>query len=139
VIRVDYPDLLADMVIGDRVVLGDGAISLSISEVSAGSMLARVETGGRAQGAPGVHLSSERLGLTTPTEEDLVLAEAMASAGVEFIAVSFVRAPSDLEQVRAVVARRLAAWNGDGEASRNARRSPLGSVVSSRSFEPIDR
>ncbi len=108
VIRVDYPDLLADMVIGDRVVLGDGAISLSISEVSAGSMLARVETGGRAQGAPGVHLSSERLGLTTPTEEDLVLAEAMASAGVEFIAVSFVRAASDLEQVRAVVAGRAA-------------------------------
>ena len=108
VIRVDYPELLADMVVGDRVVLGDGAISLSIVEVSDGSMLARVETGGRAQGAPGVHLSSERLGLTTPTEEDLVLAEAMAAAGVEFIAVSFVRAAVDLEPVRAVVAGRAA-------------------------------
>lgn len=107
-IRVDYPELLADMVVGDRVVLGDGAISLSIVEVSDGSMLARVETGGRAQGAPGVHLSSERLGLTTPTEEDLVLAEAMAAAGVEFIAVSFVRAAVDLEPVRAVVAGRAA-------------------------------
>jgi pyruvate kinase len=55
-----------------------------------------------------VHLSSERLGLTTPTEEDLVLAEAMAAAGVEFIAVSFVRAAVDLEPVRAVVAGRAA-------------------------------
>ena len=36
-------------------------------------------------------------GCATPTEEDLVLAEAMAAAGVDFIAVSFVRAPADID------------------------------------------
>jgi len=105
-IRVDYPELLGDLMAGDRVVLGDGAISLTVVEESEGSLLARIDTGGRAQGAPGVHLSSERLRLATPTEEDLELAEAMASAGVEFIAVSFVRTASDLEPVRQVVAGR---------------------------------
>ena len=57
-------------------------------------------------GMPGVHLPSERSRLTTPTEEDLVLAETMASAGVEFIAVSFVRAPADMTAVREVVGDR---------------------------------
>ena len=36
---------------------------------------AMIETGGHANGQPGVHLSSETLRLTTPTPEDLVLAE----------------------------------------------------------------
>ena len=65
-----------------------------------------VENGGRAQGCPGVHLPSERSRLATPTEEDLVLAETMAAAGVEFIAVSFVRAAADMTAVREVVGDR---------------------------------
>lgn len=101
-IRVDYPELVADLRVGDRIVLGDGAISLCVMDRRDSLIEARVETGGHTQGAPGVHLSSERLRLATPTEEDLVLAEAMASAGVEFLAVSFVRTAADLEPVRDV-------------------------------------
>lgn len=40
------------------------------------------------------------------TAGDLLLAEAVAAAGVEFIAVSFVRAADDVDQVRAVVGTR---------------------------------
>ena len=101
-IRVDYAELVADLSVGDRIVLGDGAISLSVTDRREGRVEARIETGGHTQGAPGVHLSSERLRLTTPTEEDLVLAEALASAGVEYLAVSFVRTATDLAPVRAV-------------------------------------
>ncbi len=61
---------------------------------------ARVETGGRTSGQPGVHLSSTVVRLTTPTDEDLVLAETMATAGVEFIAVSFVCTAADVGACR---------------------------------------
>ncbi len=53
-----------------------------------------------------MHLSSDNLRLPSPTEHDLVLAEAVAAAGVEFIAVSFVRSPGDIDQVRAIVGDR---------------------------------
>jgi pyruvate kinase len=53
-----------------------------------------------------VHLSSDTLRLPSPTEHDLVLAEAVAAAGVEFVAVSFVRSPDDIERVRDVVGDR---------------------------------
>ena len=84
---------------GAKVQLGDGAISMTVSEVTDDAARARVETGGRTSGQPGVHLSSTVVRLTTPTEEDLVFAETMAAAGVEFIAVSFVCTAADVERV----------------------------------------
>ena len=106
VICVDYPGFLEDLAVGDRVVIGDGAICTRVERLEPTSAVAVVENGGRAQGCPGVHLPSERSRLTTPTAEDLVLAETMAAAGVEFIAVSFVRAPADMTAVREVVGDR---------------------------------
>jgi pyruvate kinase len=105
VVRLDDPALLAGLLPGDRVVLGDGAISLTVVSRDDGC-LARVDTAGRTQGSPGVHLSSRRVHLATPTAEDLVLAEAMAGEGVDFLAVSFVRTAADLEPVRRVAAGR---------------------------------
>jgi pyruvate kinase len=105
-IRVAYPTLLDDLSAGDVVMLGDGAVSLRVVEMRRDVALARVETSGRTQGRPGVHLSSERLRLRAPTEQDLVLAEIVAAAGVEYVAVSFVRSAVDVEQVRHVVGRR---------------------------------
>lgn len=102
-IFVDYETLLDDLDVGDRIILGDGAICLRVESMSETHATAIVETGARTQGRSGVHLPSESLRLTTPTDEDLVLAERMAGAGVEFLAVSFVRQADDVRKVRDVV------------------------------------
>ena len=106
ILHVPYPTLLNDLSPGSRVQLGDGAISMSVLEVDDVEATAKIETGGHTSGEPGVHLSSETLRLATPTDEDLELAETMANAGVEFLAVSFVRRSADLDRVRDVVAGR---------------------------------
>ena len=103
-ITVDYPSLVDDLRVGDRIVLGDGAITLEIVEHGATSIRAVVRTGGRVQGRPGVHLPSERLRMTAPTAEDLELARVMAGEGVDFLAVSFIRSADDLREVRAAIA-----------------------------------
>jgi pyruvate kinase len=105
-VPVDYPTLLADLVAGDRVVFGDGAISLEVVAVGEHAADCRVLNGGRLQGRPGVHLPSERLRLTTPTADDIVLGRAMADAGVDFLAVSFVRSAQDLRVLREALAPR---------------------------------
>lgn len=105
-IYVQYETLLEDLDVGGHVMLGDGAISMSVQWVGDEFATARVETGGTVNGQPGVHLPSDNLRLTTPTEEDLVLAEQMAQAGVEFMAVSFVRQAIDVQRVRDVVGTR---------------------------------
>ncbi len=100
-VTVDYPTLLGDLAVGDRIVLGDGAITLRTEAITDDAIHALVITAGRVQGRPGVHLPSERLRLTAPTDVDLVLAAEMSRAGVEFLAVSFVRDGNDLAAVRA--------------------------------------
>jgi pyruvate kinase len=101
--HVEYETLISDLAVGDRVVLGDGAISLEVEAVGVHEVITRILTGGTTQGRPGVHIPAERLRLHTPTEDDLRLAAIMAAEGVDFLAVSFVRAAADLEKVRAAV------------------------------------
>ena len=105
-ICVDVPGLFSGLSTGDQVVLGDGNIMLQVDAVNSEAVTARVINGGRIQGSPGVHVPSERLSASTPTAEDLVFAEKMAAAGVEFIAVSFVREASNVDEVRKVVGGR---------------------------------
>jgi pyruvate kinase len=105
-IEVPYATLVEDLHPGSRVQLGDGVISMRVTEIRADAVVAQFDTGGEANGRPGVHLSSESLRLPSPTPDDLVLADAVAAAGVEYVAVSFVRRATDVEQVRAVVGDR---------------------------------
>lgn len=105
-VTVDYPSLLDDLMPGDHVVFGDGAISLEVRAVRSHEAECRVLTGGRLQGRPGVHLPSERLRLTTPTDDDIILGRALADAGADFLAVSFVRSAQDLRVLRDALAPR---------------------------------
>jgi pyruvate kinase len=105
-ITVDYDRLLDDLAPGDRVIIGDGAITLEVEEVDVRCVVASVRSGGSIQGRPGVHLACEGLQLSAPTAHDLELAEAAAAAEIDYVAVSFVRRRADMDAVRAVVGGR---------------------------------
>ena len=100
-IAVDYPTLLDDLHPGDTVILGDGAITLAVESLTADAAVARVVTGGRAQGRPGVHIPAERLRLHAPTAQDIEMLQVMTAAGVDFAAVSFVRSADDVAVAKA--------------------------------------
>jgi pyruvate kinase len=106
VISVDYPRLLADVSAGDHVVIGDGGITMRVTATDESAARAEVESGGRTQGRPGVHLSCDRLQMSAPTDQDLSLAEAVSAAGVEYVALSFVRRADDVVELREVVGTR---------------------------------
>jgi len=101
-IQVDYPTLLADVAPNDRVIVGDGTITLRVDEVGRDAVSATVMAGGRVLGRPGVHLPSERLRLTSPTDRDLELL-AVVARHVDFVGVSFVRSGLDVQRVKAAL------------------------------------
>ena len=102
-IEVDVETLVADLVVGDAVVLGDGGVRLIVEEVLDGTVRVEVESGGRVQGRPGVTLPAGRGSMRAPTTHDLELLEAMIDLDVDMVAVSFVTSASDILAVRQAV------------------------------------
>ncbi|HUR76846.1 MAG TPA: pyruvate kinase [Acidimicrobiales bacterium] len=99
-ISVDLPTLLGDVRRGDLIGLGDGAIQLTVDDVTTEYAAATVVSGGWAQGRPGVTLPPGRATLSSPTAQDLVLLDALAGKA-DAVAVSFVRSAADVERARA--------------------------------------
>ena len=102
VLYVDYDTLLHDVGVGDRLILGDGEITMAVIDAGDGFVTAQVLTAGKVRGRPGVHIPSERSRLQAPTDEDLVMLETMTGAGVDFAAISFVRSAADILRAREV-------------------------------------
>ena len=101
-IVVDEAQLVDIVVPGATIVLGDGTVTLVVTAVDDEVVRARVESGGRLQGRPGAHLPSDRWLPSVPTPDDLRLIDEVAREA-DWVAVSFVRAPEELEKVRAAL------------------------------------
>jgi pyruvate kinase len=99
-IFVDHPSLLDDVRAGDKIALGDGGVLLLIEAVDGEQALARVQSNGRAEGRPGVNLPPERVSIATPTPDDLRALERLCEAGIDAVAVSFVRDHRDVRAVK---------------------------------------
>ncbi len=102
-ISVTYAALLDDIGPGDRIPLGDGGVELRIERVEHDRATAVVASGGLLKGRPGVTLASEKVGLPTPTPDDLRLLGAVLEVGVDAVAISFVRQAADVARARAFI------------------------------------
>ena len=98
-IEIGYESLVEDIQLGDTLSLGDGAIQLIVEDVRADAVQARVTHGGRVIGRPGVHIPSERLSSSSPTEEDLEMLQPFLAEGIEMVAISFVRSGDDVRRL----------------------------------------
>jgi pyruvate kinase len=103
-VSLNLPDLVRDVAAGDSILLDDGAIRLSVRQTTDTDVVCRIVVGGvlrprRGIAAPGVKLSAPFI-----TEETRRHLEFAAEQQAEYIALSFVSRPSDVSQVKAIVA-----------------------------------
>ena len=98
-ITLDEVHLIDSVGPGDPVVLGDGTVTLEVTDVRPEGVRAQVRSGGRLQGRPGAHLPADRWLPPVPTDDDLRLVDEVAR-DADWVAVSFVRKPDELVRVR---------------------------------------
>ncbi|MGI9604307.1 MAG: pyruvate kinase [Acidimicrobiales bacterium] len=98
-IEIEYPGLLTDVQVGDRLNIGDGRVLIDIVDKDGDRLVAEVAHGGRLSGRPGVHVPADRLQMATPTDEDLIALDAFVDVGVDMVAISFVRSAHDVRRV----------------------------------------
>jgi pyruvate kinase len=103
VIPIEYPGLASDLAPGDRILLDDGRVGLSVLAVSNGAVECRVETGGTLRDGAGVHFPRKALALATLTDKDKDDLAFGLSEGIDYLALSFVRSPDDVREARALV------------------------------------
>jgi pyruvate kinase len=99
VVEIEYDELLRDIRIGDRLPFGDGQVLVEVKDFDGAGATVEVLAGARLKGRPGLRIPSERVSLPTPTADDLTKLDAFVEAGVDMVAVSFVRSAHDVRRV----------------------------------------
>lgn len=98
------PEVLADVRPGQRMLLDDGRLQLEAGTADGGRLTARVVVGGTLQPNKGLNLPDTPLGIPAVTDRDRAALAVAARAGVDWVAVSFVRGPEAADEVRAAMA-----------------------------------
>jgi pyruvate kinase len=91
---------------GDPVFLADGRVRLRVASISEGDVTCEVEAGGAVSSHQGVNLPGADTDLPATGASDKPWIDFACENGVDLLAVSFVRRPSDLEAVEKRLAER---------------------------------
>jgi len=102
-ISVNYPDMPAVMKPGDRILIDDGLIDLTVEKVEGSEILCRIVSGGTLKPRKGVNLPGVVTTLPGVTERDIRHIQFGLSENIEMIAVSFVRSGDDIRQIRGIL------------------------------------
>jgi pyruvate kinase len=104
-VSTTYKQLAEDAKAGDRLLVDDGKVGLVVSGVDGNDVICRVTEGGPVSNNKGVSLPGMNVSVPALSEKDIADLEFALGLGVDFIALSFVRSPADVELVHAVMDR----------------------------------
>jgi len=99
-VHLPHPEIVRDLSLGQRVLLDDGQIELKVIGKTGTDLVCQVVTGGRLSSHKGVNLPGAHLRISSLTEKDRKDALFAAAQGVDFVALSFVRRPVDVTELR---------------------------------------
>ena len=91
-----YPTLIAELAIGDAVMLADGTVSMVVVGKEPGVIRCRVNGGGQIRSRQGINLPGAKLSVASLTEADMNNAIWAAKNEVDFVSLSFVRKAVDV-------------------------------------------
>ena len=88
---------------GHDVLIDDGLVRLTVQDVDQGRALCRVVVGGEVKSHKGVNLPGVPIPIPSLTKKDLDDLAFALSLGVDFVALSFVRAAADVRDLQAII------------------------------------
>jgi hypothetical protein len=104
-IPTTYDALASDVHVGARILLDDGLLSVEVTGVRGARVEAVVHYGGDLKSHKGMNLPGLEVSAPALTEKDREDVEQAVALGADYIALSFVRRPEDMEGLRALVPR----------------------------------
>ena len=99
-ITVNYDELIDDISLGDTILIDNGVLQLRVLEKGDNRIRCEVLTAGTLGSHRHINLPGVHVNLPPLTEKDLADVALGVELGVDFVALSFARQKSDLEELR---------------------------------------
>ncbi|MBN1382630.1 MAG: pyruvate kinase [Deltaproteobacteria bacterium] len=106
IISVSYPDLPREVKIGDRILLADGLMELSVINKSDTDITGRIVVGGVLTSHKGINLPSGTIRAASVTSKDRQALLFGLEHNVDFVAVSFVKSAADIKAAKEIIAQK---------------------------------
>ncbi len=97
-----YEGLATDARVGSRILLNDGLLSVEVTGVDGPRVRGRVVDGGILTAHKGMNLPGVQVSAPALTEKDREDVQDAIKIGVDYLALSFVRRPEDIAELRAL-------------------------------------
>ena len=94
------PDILADLKVGDPVLLDDGLLELRVLKEGADEVHCEVIVGGTLKSSKGINLPHTALSLPSITEKDWQDLDWGLDHSIDYVALSFVRSAEDIWRIK---------------------------------------
>jgi pyruvate kinase len=99
-VSTTYPNFADDVKVGDRILIEDGLIRCVAIDKNANEVLATCTSGGVLKSAKGINLPNTAVSIPSITDRDWQCVDWAIEHDLDFLALSFVRRPEDLIQLR---------------------------------------
>ncbi|MEA4920468.1 MAG: pyruvate kinase [Clostridiaceae bacterium] len=102
-VSVTYDNLHKELTVGSPVLIDDGLVGLEVEKIEGADIVCRVISGGDLSNNKSINLPASNIRLPSMTEKDKADIVFGIENGFDFIAASFVRKASDIEDIRALL------------------------------------
>jgi len=103
-VYLSYPNFYQDVRIGEKILLDDGKIEVLVIEITADKCVrVRVLNPGILLPKKGVNLPDTKISLPSLSEKDLHDLDFIISQNIDWVALSFVRRPDDVTELRKIL------------------------------------
>jgi len=104
-VSTTYKNLARDAAPGDRLLVDDGKVALVVEHIDGDDVVCTVTEGGPVSNNKGLSLPGMNVSVPALSEKDIDDLEFALRLGVDLVALSFVRSPSDIDLVHEVMDR----------------------------------
>ena len=106
-VYLSYEDFAKDVEIGDTILIDDGKLKLEVVDSNGkNSVKAKIIYGGKLSSKKGVNLPNTKISMPSLTEKDIEDAYFALENNVDWLALSFVRAASDIIELKQMIMRK---------------------------------
>ena len=102
---VDFKELHESVKTDDRLLLNDGRVSTKVLEVNGTQIKVQVLHGGLLSSHKGINVPDSAIASSSLTAKDRADAEFGLKQNVDYIALSFVRKPEDIQELREIIVK----------------------------------